>query len=380
MSSANSDVSATIAEFASFDVDFCLSISAWTLYVYDYIITFDREVELFWNGKRSGAAAIFILNRYLPLIAQLFYIVEYTLFIVSAERFGHYTEPQRASKRWLTNTSYSCAAFIKTSLVVVILQYFPWALFSALRAHALVRSRMLSTLVLLLSLVAPMLTFAKFAFGQTGVTQDFQPVVPGNCLVTDDLTTGMELHHHRIADMSDLGGHHPGSRDMVNLAKANLQLIFHGTNAPHTSCNVSTYCFVPQLSTNYGVNSIVLTLNVLHMSFSIRSILSSDDISEVTVFSEHITAILVSRFLMDLQEANRKAVDQTSSVVSAPDSLHFVTNFVDSFGASITIPGVGEDYFPELSGADKSAIQDRDGGGSPDPFVGRDHGRDRVGI
>ena len=86
-----------------------------------------------------------------------------------------------------------------------------------------------------------------------------------------------------------------------------------------------------------------------------------------------ITAILVSRFLIDLQEANRKAVDHTSfanttSTLRADTTLHFA-NFVNSFGASIAVPGVEEDEdTPEVTETDKST---EDGGSSPEhPIAG----------
>ena len=38
------------------------------LLVYEYIITFGQDVQLFWRRKWSGATALFFLNRYLPLL------------------------------------------------------------------------------------------------------------------------------------------------------------------------------------------------------------------------------------------------------------------------------------------------------------------------
>ena len=70
------------------------------------MITFDREVELFWKKKINGGAAIFLSNRYIPLITQLMYLVEYTSSIMSDKvccgqakmsyadpRRGHYPIP-----------------------------------------------------------------------------------------------------------------------------------------------------------------------------------------------------------------------------------------------------------------------------------------------
>lgn len=39
--------------------------------VYEYIITFSEEVQLFWRRKPTGAIVLFLLNRYLLLFAIL---------------------------------------------------------------------------------------------------------------------------------------------------------------------------------------------------------------------------------------------------------------------------------------------------------------------
>ena len=35
---------------------------------YDHLITTEREIDLFWNHKFSGASALFLTNRYLILV------------------------------------------------------------------------------------------------------------------------------------------------------------------------------------------------------------------------------------------------------------------------------------------------------------------------
>ena len=38
------------------------------VFCYDYVLTFGQEVELIWSRKISGAAILFVLNRYVTLI------------------------------------------------------------------------------------------------------------------------------------------------------------------------------------------------------------------------------------------------------------------------------------------------------------------------
>ena len=42
------------------------------LVIYEYFITLGREVELFWKGEWTGAAALFFFNRYLSLIVYTY--------------------------------------------------------------------------------------------------------------------------------------------------------------------------------------------------------------------------------------------------------------------------------------------------------------------
>ena len=36
--------------------------------IYDYVITFGREVEMFWRSKFTGASVLFFANRYVSLL------------------------------------------------------------------------------------------------------------------------------------------------------------------------------------------------------------------------------------------------------------------------------------------------------------------------
>ncbi|KIJ63819.1 hypothetical protein HYDPIDRAFT_188260 [Hydnomerulius pinastri MD-312] len=54
------------------EVNTVASIVAFTVLVYDYVLTFDREVEFFWKRPRlSWAFGLFIANRYITLFAHI---------------------------------------------------------------------------------------------------------------------------------------------------------------------------------------------------------------------------------------------------------------------------------------------------------------------
>ena len=41
------------------------------LIFFEYFLTFDQEVRLFWGKKLTGAVALFFANRYLPFIDMI---------------------------------------------------------------------------------------------------------------------------------------------------------------------------------------------------------------------------------------------------------------------------------------------------------------------
>ncbi|RPD57194.1 hypothetical protein L227DRAFT_613812 [Lentinus tigrinus ALCF2SS1-6] len=65
----------------------------------------------------------------------------------------------------------------------------------------------------------------------------------------------------------------------------------------------------------------LLALNALHLTLTLLShVQALQSVSVVTLFTEPLTGILVGRFLLNLQSANRKALDIDSSIKSGSGS------------------------------------------------------------
>ncbi|KAI0794607.1 hypothetical protein C8Q74DRAFT_1193185, partial [Fomes fomentarius] len=116
--------------------------------MYEYFITLDREIDLFWSprSRSTGATVLFIVIRYWTLILRVL------------NMFGFM--PMSNQDR--------CAFATKALLAVTLLQYIPWALFAAFRGFALSRSRPLSALIFVLSIATPAVNIALYHFGFTG--------------------------------------------------------------------------------------------------------------------------------------------------------------------------------------------------------------------
>ena len=67
------------------------------LILYEHLITADREIDLFWKPKFSGAAALFLTNRYLILVYSVFGVA-FTYLSVSAE--VSQTDSHAADSTW----------------------------------------------------------------------------------------------------------------------------------------------------------------------------------------------------------------------------------------------------------------------------------------
>ena len=62
------------------------------LIIYEYIVTFSTEVQLFWAGEVTGASVLFFVNRYMQLVYALFGLFELSPIIdtmsVSLSKFA----------------------------------------------------------------------------------------------------------------------------------------------------------------------------------------------------------------------------------------------------------------------------------------------------
>ena len=53
---------------------FCLPSLAVAWLLFEYCITLDQEIDLFWGQKITGASVLFLSNRYLPLFCSLWWV------------------------------------------------------------------------------------------------------------------------------------------------------------------------------------------------------------------------------------------------------------------------------------------------------------------
>ncbi|KAI0730620.1 hypothetical protein C8Q76DRAFT_792771 [Earliella scabrosa] len=238
--------------------------------LYEYTITIGQEVDLFWTRRFSGATILFIANKYLTLLNHLFDISLYIPFHVSDK------------------TLVSCDLHAKAFSSLDYLQYVPWAAFSGLRAYALSRQWWLSSIVTLLSLVPLGVNFSVKIYGVNdpdagcGMGETIDPLsltasslvlIARTCLIAADiLLILITWYYLPRRDITKILGQ--GALSFGNIVLRDGTIYF----------------------------LILLIMNTLHIVFSFTST------SEMTYFTEPVTAVLVSRFLLHLQEMNQRSI------------------------------------------------------------------------
>ncbi|KAI0774496.1 hypothetical protein C8Q74DRAFT_1270480 [Fomes fomentarius] len=306
--SDDSQTAQLVEGYNTLQLQFYVSTAVFSLLAYEYVITFDREMKLFWRRTINGSSILFIVNRYLSLVYSALGMP--------------FPDPT-------TNKSCTAEYYIIESLG--LLQYLPWALFSALRAYALCSRTCgqwsISILVLLSSLAPLILNFVNMGYWSITGASD------GPCVVVDLLSVTIQNHLTIVSRVcliaSDLLVMCITWNATYKTSRDSIKVLGQGNSLSSILFRNGTLYF-----------SILVTLNILHLSFTLLSIVNTQDSvyannqdSFVVRFSEPLTAILISRFLMDLQEVKNTATYQHSQVSSMSSRV------IGSLGSSLPAPG-----------------------------------------
>ncbi|RPD72537.1 hypothetical protein L226DRAFT_561756 [Lentinus tigrinus ALCF2SS1-7] len=267
--SSSADTAQIVAIYDSFQKGRMSIDTHIALVLYDYFLTFDLEVELFWRHKLTGASVLFALN--------------------------------------------SCNRIVKSTQIIGYLIYIPWAntdrqdysAFSAMRGFALTRNRGIAAVIFTLSIAPIGVNVAQLV---SGISSAPWPVI--GCVSTFSATPQEVI----IVPIVSRGGVIIADFILVvatwrtlgtSVVHASITKISRGSLAAIMLWNGSLY---------FGV---LLVLNILHMTLSLTSALGNP-LSFMTALTEPLTSILVSRFLLDLQKENQRDVKLDSD-----DPLHF---------------------------------------------------------
>ncbi|KAI0746827.1 hypothetical protein C8Q80DRAFT_1121541 [Daedaleopsis nitida] len=254
-------------DYAELITETCIDFAAAAFFIYDFAITFDREVRYFWRRRFSVASALFLTIRYFSLLQAATVVLLVWRLIQGVLIQG-------------------CKVAEWMDIVFRLSIDFPLAVFSGARMYALCRSPLIAGITAVLSLGPLCVNCAVYTFKTSAF----------------DTIFGCELVTAKTITREDT---------IVNY----LFRIFNGGD--------------------------------------------DDSGSNLVAFTDPLTAILIYRFIIDLQKANEDNIrigsddpEMRTSVLSQ-SSLGFVDQAIGSLG-SIIVPGIAaaDDEYGDIADDD----------------------------
>ncbi|EIW53121.1 uncharacterized protein TRAVEDRAFT_75246 [Trametes versicolor FP-101664 SS1] len=351
-STVDVDVAAFIEEQTIFAAqDYCTTATA-ALLMWHYLLTFDKEVAYFWRRRPNGACMLFLANRYLTIIVSIYDTPWWSLstaYTVSSFVLFYATECLLGIR------FQGCAAAVFSQFILEFSQYIVWAAFACLRVYALHRQWPWAALVLILSLAPVVANVVPLRFIQI----DLDPVTGCNTLENIPVSLSQSCDSLDITSRVSLI-----VADLIVMGVTWSVTHFHRHQGSVLRVYGARTTLTSVLYKNGGIYFVLLTtLNSLHLLFSMLSIalanVATDRASFVVRFIEPLTAILITRFLIELQEASSGACTSEGEDAASVGTLCFVRADVDSWVRSecASLPtvaassGAGEGNEKESGGA-----------------------------
>ncbi|TBU37798.1 hypothetical protein BD309DRAFT_931790 [Dichomitus squalens] len=261
--------------------------------LYDWCLSLPREARVFWKVPPTLAACLYHAVRWSIALNSISVVVAFSSYSV-----------KHCVTELVTHRS-SCDAIAKLSLVTTLVQGLSWASFSALRAHALSQHRVISILVFVLYLAPVGNAIAESASNSGFVTYSQLGCLPqGGVGASGGLTRWILV----IAVTR------------MCLVVADIVLIVITWRATGTrGCRaVLTRRYGGVSSAIFRDGDALMLLNLIEMCIAIYSesqimiVIHRSTLLGVclfaSVFTSPIASVLISHFLLDLQEASRRAV------------------------------------------------------------------------
>ncbi|TFK82230.1 hypothetical protein K466DRAFT_603848 [Polyporus arcularius HHB13444] len=346
--SSNADAAAaTVALFSTFFAGNYCTVASSVLFIYDTFITLTGEVTFFWTAKGiGGASLLFFANKWISMTVYVILLVSFVSF---------------HSDKMILDVC-SCSSFVIAERAMEILQFVPAAAFSTLRAYVLSRSKLLGLLVAALSLAPVGANLVEYGYQFSG--ENFPPF---GCVAANHSTVALNLRFGSFHLVTCIRTDCVQGDDTVtivsraSLIAADTILIYitwtklrgwDGLTDIKRSKRLTLSDVLFRGGTVYFV--ILFIMPILHLVLSITAVAgenSAGGFSVITSFTAPITAILISRFLLKLQETNHMVVR-----LEPDDLLHSSRNPWDSTPSFIS--SLGGFINPELA---RRSDSDNDG-------------------
>ncbi|KAI0641614.1 hypothetical protein C8Q79DRAFT_918968 [Trametes meyenii] len=346
-----------IANHAFFFIDNIADWTEATLILYEYCITLDSEIRLIWRRKITGASVIFFINRYLMVVRES----------ITVASFWPISDPVRVTGS-LTGL-FRCNGLGYMDIILSLLPYFVWNVFSTLRVYAISGRNWLIAAFVAFIMLGPI---CANLYNAPLLKPDNMPS-PYNCSEDNAVTVATHLKLTLISRLSIIVG------DATVLVVTWWKTYRLKKAADAARVRTSIVDLLLRDGTVYFAT--MLVLNVLHIAINfVLQVSFMGDIADVLV------SILVSRFIMNLREYDAKDTGQLSHTSSAArdglgswhlaspgavderTTLAFASGFIESMAAPLehSIAPLSESGLTEDGLDEKSEVMgdSRDGSGA----------------
>ncbi|RDX54103.1 hypothetical protein OH76DRAFT_1062680 [Lentinus brumalis] len=296
--SSNAAAAATVALFGNLYTGSFCAVATSVLFIYDAFVTFDSEVACFWSAARTGASLLFFANKWLFMASRVMLLYEFASF---------------PSNKMLLLPNGVTGNFD-----------------TAVHARS---SKPLGLLVLALSLAPVGANLVPYGYQLSG--QYFPPL---GCLQTDNTTAALNLSGDHLSSTGHRCGH---TTHLDHLDKAEQS----GRSERYSKVQ-KTFTIRHPLSRWYVSPRIIyfvvlFVLNLLHLVFTATAVAGdgSNADSIIPTFTAPLTAIIVSRFLLELQAATQTVVrlDPDDPLHSSRNPYDSTPRFISSLGGFINM-------------------------------------------
>ncbi|KAI0746843.1 hypothetical protein C8Q80DRAFT_1271677 [Daedaleopsis nitida] len=302
MSDSANDIVDLIDAYTSIQTDNFIQFVVITLFTYDFVITLDSEMKFMWKRRLSLASVIIFWTRYCYLLRGLTYVVIFVALSHSETPSGDH------AAHVLTEHRCSCtvAQYMNSALQHSL--YIPFAAFSGMRAYALCKSWAISGLIAALSLSPAFINLTNLAVHEMPVLDpDF------GCGLTDSITLQDLIMCTPLCRLTSFSRGALIVADIL-LVGITWRTLYNPKGPISTPFQMHKQASFSNILLWNGILYFLLLsiLNILHLTFTVTEIFASGigiyAASEMTRFTESLTAILTYRFILDLQEAKEHNV------------------------------------------------------------------------
>lgn len=278
--SKRDSTSTIVSTYSVFQETQYCSIAARALFIWDYFITLDQEIQYIWRRRLSAVTCLFLLNRYVNFLVAILEILEQASF----------------------QTQQSCGPYIRVLQSLLFFTLLIDAAFPALRIYATwCRDWRPAIPILILSLVSPILTLYYYINSVTTVA----PPPYGGCAI--DLRISSDAYNKIIY-----------TNRACTTASDFLMVVFTIARSLGVRNAVKKFSMNPDIVTLLLRDGSIYfaVLFVLNIAQIIVSAEQAGN-NELTFFLSPVTSILISRFLLSLREIHPSDLRERQSTGSA---------------------------------------------------------------